>query len=128
MIGVFILKPVFVPHATYQDFVLNQLQEHYSGGILTLVNSDWPIITKLWMTDLSEITKMIGDTYGKRGPVPQDPASMMRSYLLLLLTHPTLSDTKWVDRLKRVTIYAILSVIEPENTPGIGTFYAWFTR
>src|SRR5699024_5128094 len=128
MIGVFILKPVFVPHATYQDFVLNQLQEHYSGGILTLVNSDWPIITKLWMTDLSEITKMIGDTYRKRGPVPQDPASMMRSYLLLILTNPTMSVTKWVDELKRVPLYAILSGFEPGNIPGIGTFYDFFAR
>src|SRR5699024_4238318 len=119
---------VFVPHATYQDFVLNQLQKHYSGGILTLVNSDWPIITKLWMTDLSEITKMIGDTYGKRGPVSQDSASMMRSYLLLVLTNPTMSVTKWVDELKRVPLYAILSGFEPGNIPGIGTFYDFFAR
>ncbi|ALX50666.1 MULTISPECIES: transposase [Lentibacillus] len=122
------MKPVFVPHATYQDFVMNQLREHYSGGILTLVNDDWPVITKLWMTDLSEITKMIGDIYGKRGPAPQDPASMMRSYLLLILTNPTMSVTKWVDELKRVPLYAILSGFEPGNTPGIGTFYDFFAR
>ncbi|TFJ93047.1 transposase [Lentibacillus salicampi] len=107
---------------------MNQLQKHYSGGILTLLNSDWPIITKLWMTDLSEITKMIGDTYGKRGPVSQDPASMMRSYLLLILTNPTMSVTKWVDELKRVPLHAILSGFEPGNIPGIDTFYDFFAR
>src|SRR2546429_9696015 len=82
MIEVFIMKPVFVPHKAYQDFVMDQLQKHYSGGILTLLNKDWPVITKLWITDLSEITSLLADVYGKKGPSPRDPASMMRSYLL----------------------------------------------
>lgn len=47
------MKLVIVPHASYQNFVINQLQEHYSGGILTPVNRDCLVITKLWMTDLS---------------------------------------------------------------------------
>lgn len=122
------MKPVFVPHASYQNFVLNQLQEHYSGGILTLVHRDWPVITKLWMTDLSEITTLLESVYGKRGPAPRDPASMMRSYLLLLLTNPAKSITEWVDELRRVPLYAILSGFEPGNTPGIGTFHDFFKR
>ncbi len=125
--GVF-LKPVFVSHQAYQHFVMNQLQTHYSGGVLTLVNGDWPVITKLWITDLSRITVMLHNVYGTRGPAPRDPASMMRSYLLLILTNPTMSITKWVEHLKRVPLYAILSGFLPGDTPGIGTFHDFFNR
>ncbi|GGB57460.1 hypothetical protein F3157_14955 [Virgibacillus dakarensis] len=71
------MKPIFVSHEAYQQFVMDRLQKHYSGGVLTLVNSDWPVITKLWMTNLSKITTMLEPFYGKKGPAPRDPASMM---------------------------------------------------
>nr|WP_239588346.1 transposase [Gracilibacillus alcaliphilus] len=107
---------------------MDQLQKHYSGGILTLVNGDWPVITKLWITDLSHMTTMLVDTYGKRGPSPRNPASMMRSYLLLILTNPTMSMDEWVDELRRVPLYAILSGFEPGDTPGVGTYHDFFKR
>lgn len=104
------------------------LKEHYSGGILTLVNKDWAVIHKLWITDLSYVTTWLFDSYSNKGPKPRDPASMLRSYLLCLLTHPTLSITDWVDMLYRVPLYAILSGFEPNDVPGIGTFYDFFRR
>lgn len=122
------MKPTFTSHQDYQQFVMAQLQEHYSSGVLTLVNSDWPVITKLWITDLSEIATMLTPYYGKRGPVPRDPASMMRSYLLLLLTNPTKSLDHWVDELRRVPLYAIISGFEPGDTPGVGTYHDFFKR
>lgn len=114
---VFLLKPVFVSHEAYQNFVMDQLQTHYSGGILTLVNRDWPVISKLWITDLSFITLQLRDMYDAKGPDPRDPASIMRSYLLLILTNPTMSITKWVEQLHRIPLYAILSGFEPGDTP-----------
>lgn len=128
MIEVLILKPTFTPHDTYQQFVIEQLQMHYSGGILTLVNSDWPVITKLWITDLSKISTILEPYYGKRGPEPRDPSSMMRSYLLLLLTNPTMSIDEWVDELRRVPLYAIVSGFKPGDTPGVGTYHDFFKR
>ena len=53
---------------------------------------------------------------------------MLRSYLLFLLTSPTIGITKWVDQLYRVPLYAILSGFEPGNIPGVGTFYDFFQR
>src|SRR5690625_3065300 len=53
---------------------------------------------------------------------------MMRSYLLLLLTHPTMAVTEWVDMLYQVPLYAILSGFEPDDIPGTGTFYDFFER
>lgn len=123
-IEVLILKPILIPHQNYQQFLMDRLQKHYSSGILTLVNSDWPVITKLWITDLSKITTTLIPYYGRRGPAPRDPASMMRSYLLLLLTNPTMSLDGWVDELRRVPLYAIISGFEP----SVGTFHDFFRR
>jgi len=125
---VFQLKPVFIPHASYQDFVLQQLQQHFRGGFLVLVKDDWPLIAKLWMTDLSSITTELRELYGDRGSEPRDPASMLRCFLLGLLTHPTEGITQWVNILHRTPFYAILSGFEPGNVPGIGTFYDFFPR
>lgn len=124
----YILKPILISHESYQNFVLEQLQKHYSGGVLTLVNKDWPVITKLWITDLSYTTKWLHDSYSDKGPAPRDPASMLRAYLLFLITNPTIGITKWVDQLYRVPLYAILCGFEPGDVPGIGTFYDFFQR
>jgi hypothetical protein len=122
------VKPVLVTHESYQNFLLEQLQKHYSGGILTLVSNDWPTIFKLWITDLSHVAAWLSDTYSLKGPEPRDPASMLRSYLLFLFTNPSIGITKWVDELHRVPLYAILSGFEPGDVPGIGTFYDFFQR
>lgn len=126
MIEVLLVKPTFIPHETYHNFVIDQLQKHYSGGILVLINDDWPVIMKLWISDLSGITASLADLYGSRGPAPRDPTSMVRAYLLLFLTNPTMGITKWVAQLKRVPLYAVLSGFEPADVPGVGTFYDLF--
>jgi hypothetical protein len=122
------MKPIFIPHQAYQDFVMSQLQNHYSGGILVLVNKDWPTIMKFWMTDLSYTTTWLQDFYDAKGPEPRDPASMLRSYLLFLMTKPEIGITAWVDEMYRVPLYAILSGFKPGDIPGVGTFYDFFKR
>ena len=122
------MKPVLLSHESYQNFVLEKLKFHYSGGVLILVNNDWPIIHKLWITDLSYVTTWLFDSYSRKGPTPRDPSSMMRAYLLFLMTNPTIGITKWVDQLYRVPLYAILCGFEPGDIPGIGTFYDFFDR
>lgn len=127
-IGVFLLKPVFVPHSSYQSFILESLHQYYSGDILVLRNRDWPIICKLFITDLSHATTLLRDSYDDKGPEPRDPASMLRSYLLFLLTRPEIGITKWVDRMYSIPLYAILSGFEPGDIPGVGTFYDFLSR
>lgn len=124
------MKPTFLPHSTFQETLFHQLRLHYSGGILVLHNKDWPLIAKLWMTDLSRITTLLEPFYedSQRGSTPRDPASMLRSYLLNLLARPELSTTKWVCEMHRVPLYAILSGFTPGDVPGVGTFYDFFPR
>lgn len=124
----FVLKPKVIPHAyaSYQDFVLAQLRNHYDGGILVIVNKDWPLIAKLWRIDLSPITSLLCDLYGAKGPIPRDPTSMMRSFLLFLMTHPEIGITEWINEMKRVTLYAILA---PTATPGrVKRLVEWMMR
>ena len=85
---------------------------------------------KLWMTDLSYITTLLQECYDAKGkgPQPRDPASMLRSYLLLLMTKPEIGVTEWINEMKRIPYYAILSGFEPGDIPGVGTFYDFFQR
>jgi len=122
------LKPILIPHASYQDFVLSQLRKHYDGGLLVVVNKDWPLIAKFWTTDLSSITTLLYDLYNNKGPTPRDPASMLRSFLLFLMTKPEMGITEWINEMYRIPLYAILSGFAPLDIPGVGTFYDFFKR
>jgi hypothetical protein len=116
------MKPQFISHESYQNFILQQLQIHYADGILVLVNNDWSLIFKLWLTDLSYVSTWLYDSYSTKGPHPRDPSAMMRSYLIFLLTRPTIGITAWVDEFHRVPLYAILSNFKPGNIPGVVIF------
>ena len=52
---------------------------------------------------------------------------MLHSYLLALKLKVT-SITVWCRMLKETPLYAILSGFPFGNTPGIGTFYDFFSR
>jgi len=122
------LLPTNRTHKQYQDFITAQIQLHYTSGILKLTATDWLLAEKLWGTDLSGTATFLEKQYGRRGPKPIDPDCMLRAYLLMLLTRQGYSITYWVDEMRRSPIFAILSGFEPGNTPGIGTFYDFFTR
>lgn len=122
------MKPEHVSHQQYQTFVLEQFEEHYQGPLLVLRAYDWPIIAKLWLTDLSYLPELIAEQYADVGRPPRDPASIFRSYLLYLMTNPAIGLTAWVHELHRVPMYAILSGFDPQDVPGVGTFYDFFPR
>lgn len=100
---------------------------NYGSG-LVLVNKDWPLVLKLWNTDLSALTTMLQSEYSNRGPEPRDPASMFRSFLVFLMTNPEIGLTEWINEMKRTPIYAILSGFSLDDIPGVGTFYDFFER
>jgi len=122
------VKPVSIPHASYQEFVLSALRKHYAPPAAILVNADWPLVHKCLITDLSQVTVLLAETYSCRGPEPRDPASMLRSYLLFLLSKPEVGITEWVNEMYRYPLYAILSGFEPGDIPGVGTFYDFLAR
>lgn len=121
------MLPPIRSHAQYQSFVTEQLRTHYAGGVLVLVAKDWPVIEKFWLLDLSGTASTLRDQYANHGIQAIDPANLLRSYLLMLQVK-CISVTDWVDLLRRVPLYAILSGFVPGHTPGVGTFYDFFHR
>ena len=66
------------------------------------------------------------DVYSPFGLRPRPACCMLRSFLLSIELR--FSVTKWVDQMRTVPAYAILSGFEFGDTPGVGTFADFFTR
>ncbi|MBU0531859.1 transposase [Candidatus Micrarchaeota archaeon] len=107
-----------------------KLIEYYisPGRIYTLlVNAQF--IAKVFLMDITSVRKIIRPEYAKkhRGSKPRDPAAMLRSLLLMTL-YKTSSIDNWVKQLRSFPFFAILSGFDPDDTPGVGTFYDFFHR
>ena len=85
------------------------------------------MIAEFWYLDLSSTDSLLINTYSKFGPSPRQPSCMPRSYLLSIKLRIT-SITQWCSKLKECLLYAILSGFPVNDTPGIGTFYDFFSR
>ena len=72
--------------------------------------------------DLSYIDDIMRNYYSKYGPAPRPASCMLRSLLLAMICKVT-SITQWVYILHTQPLYAIISGFEPNNVPGVGTFY-----
>ncbi len=72
--------------------------------------------------DLSFTDTFLANKYSKFSPTPRNPSCMQRSYILSIDFRIT-SLTEWAAQLKINPFYAIPSEFEPNNTPGVGTFY-----
>ncbi|GAB6172411.1 hypothetical protein JCM15765_18890 [Paradesulfitobacterium aromaticivorans] len=83
----------------------------------------------MWLADLSRAIPILEPCYvsSKRGKVPRDPLAMLRSFFVMGL-EGFVSITKWVKALKSQPVLAILRGFEPNDTPGIGTFYEFIDR
>lgn len=66
-IDVFFIETLFIAHETYQEFCHGSTPDLLFPRILTLVNGDWPVISKRWVNDLSQMTVTLCDGYGTRG-------------------------------------------------------------
>ena len=113
-------------HADYQNFVVENLRKYYPDPD-AISQSTWDIIDRFWNLNLSYTDQNMISKYSKFGPAPRTPSCMHRSYLLSI-DFKVDSITEWVSQLKINPLYAILSGFEVGDTPGIGTFYDFFSR
>lgn len=113
-------------HSAYQNFVVTNLRKYYPNPD-SISRSTWDIIDRFWNLDLSFTDTFMRDKYSVFGPRPRTPSCMQRSYLLSIDFKAT-SITDWAAQLKINPLYAILSGFEFGNTPGVGTFYDFFSR
>ncbi len=58
---------------------------------------------------------------------PRPPLTMLRSMILMTMLKIT-SITKWVALTRSVAFYAVLAGFEPDDTPGVGTYYDFMKR
>ena len=86
------------------------------------------IILKVYLTDLTLVRDILLSTYQPRGETPWDPVCLFRSYWLMCQYGNNGSISDWVDNLKSDPFWAILSGFEPDNVPGVGTFYDFEDR
>lgn len=113
-------------HAAYQDTFLSQFHKFYPDPF-SISKASWNIIIEFWHLDLSLTDQLLADRYSKFGPTPRLPSCMLRSYLLSIKFKIT-SITRWVALLKENPLFAILSGFSFGDTPGVGTFYDFFSR
>ena len=122
------MKPVNTGgHPAYQKRVLDQLRKYYPDAASSLTSSTWEILEKFYALDLSPIDEIMQDRYSAFGPVPRLPSDMLRSVMLSIEFKIT-SVTAWVADMKANHLHAILSGFIVGDTPGIGTFYDFFSR
>ena len=112
-------------HGAYQDFVVKRLRDHYAEPT-QLPSGLLDIAERFWQKDLTGVNTIMREVYSPFGPRPRPACCMLRSILLSIELH--FSVTRWVDQMRTVPAYAILSGFEFGDTPGVGTFADFFTR
>ena len=113
-------------HAAYQNSFVSDFLKFYPDPF-ALSKDSWDYIVQFWYLDLSMTDNIMQECYSIFGPEPRLPSCMLRSYLLALKLKVT-SITTWCRMLKETPLYAILSGFPVGDTPGIGTFYDFFSR
>jgi hypothetical protein len=102
------------------------LRNHYANPA-DLPDTLLDIAERFLLKDLTGVDALMRECYSLFGPEPRPPSCMLRSMMLsIALGYP--SYTKWVEQMKTVPAYAILSGFEYGDTPGIGTFANFFSR
>lgn len=113
-------------HAAYQDAFVSDFLLYYPDPF-SLSKDSWEYIIQFWYLDLSMTDTIMQHCYSVYGPEPRLPSCMLRSYLLALKLKIS-SITVWSRMLKETPLYALLSGFKVGDTPGIGTFYDFFSR
>ena len=88
--------------------------------------------TLLWCkfrhTDLSAAYPILARLYvSDQGRPARPPDDLLRAWLLMLECRIT-SVEIWVQRLREQPFYALLCGFEPDDVPGVGTFYDFQDR
>jgi len=122
-------KIVCSSHEQYQRHVLDWL-EHYRDDELFLKSLDRHFEEAAMITELNldKAIPILESIYCPTGQgAPRDPVCMLRALLLMTL-HKERGITNWVARTKEKPLLAILAGFDPDDAPGIGTYYDFINR
>jgi hypothetical protein len=117
--------PPFVSHKQYLRFVRHQAYRY--GGLRTS-HRHYQVWRKLQATNLDGAYAILTGLYSADwGRVARDPLCMLRSCLVMMLCGITNFDD-WVDLMHDEPFYALISGFDPQDLPGVGTFYDFQDR
>jgi hypothetical protein len=77
--------------------------------------------------DFDSVDPLLNSLYSPQNHPHRDPKAMLRS-LLLMSHHKITSIHKWVDQTRKQPLLAILAGFDPNDTPGVGTYYDFKKR
>lgn len=114
-------------HTAYQQQLISRLKRYYPDAFSRFGPNLWSMIGKFYALDLSEVDTLMADRYSIFGPSPRLPSDMLRSMMVALMMKVP-SYTAWSSSLKTNPLAAIISGFDPDDTPGVGTFYDFTDR
>lgn len=117
---VLLIVPPPFRHKPYRRFVRNR--RSYNGGL----NADHrhaEAFHKVAGANLDAAYALLAPLYDAHiGRLARSPVCMLRSCLLMMLCGIT-SFTQWTQLMRDEPFHAIYSGFEPDDVPGVGTFY-----
>lgn len=125
---VLFMKPVNSGgHPAYQSSLISRIMKYYPDFMVSIDLKMMKLANLFFQLDLSYVDPLMQDRYSDIGRPPRLPSCMLRSVMLsLMLKIPSFTD--WVVLLRRIPLYAIISGFDPDDIPGIGTFYDFYKR
>jgi hypothetical protein len=116
-------------HAEY----IEHLKKHFSSysensefrKVLQEHKKEFSVVGNL---NLDPAIPILNSLYSQVDRAPhRDPVCMLRA-LILMAVLKIASITKWVKETRTITLLAILAGFDPDDTPGIGTYYDFMKR
>lgn len=111
----------------YKNFIKRWFIKLFANQEIRSIVRFKSYIARFFLLDLDYLRTLLEPTYKNSNNKPRDPVPLLRSLLLMTLVKET-SITQWVQRLQDGKFYAILSGFEPDDVPGVGTFYDFIDR
>jgi hypothetical protein len=117
--------PPSFSHKQYRRFVPNQAR-HYGG--LRTDHRHFQVWRKLKATNLDQAYPILAALYAAdKGRPARHPVCMFRSCLAMLECGVTSFDV-WVALMRDDPFYVLISGFDPQDLPGVGTFYDFQDR
>ena len=114
-------------HDQYQNFVKIHFKQLFMRKEIRSILRFAPFIARFFLLNLDPLRELLIPTYNHPRRMPWDPVCLFRALILMVIKKEP-SITNWVDRLKNNKVYAILSGFDPDDVPGVGTFYDFIDR
>ena len=117
------MLPPLRSHQAYVQFV-----DHHLADIKVVPfhhDTVYPMMKEL---DLTPVRSVVASDYSPtRGRPAVPPEDMFRSFALMEACQVDSVD-KWVDQMRSIPYYALLSGFDPKHVPGVGTFFDFEAR